>query len=498
MLDFRQHFFEDIVTTQLGYKPSIEIKPAHLANGFFRAVCGGYVNNEAQHQALYPQGYPILGPDLARRSDKFSQFTPTQQQALLFLNQNNGQREILHGLLSADKTVFKGVSTSSYSLSHASHVTSDNHDRDAGMWLYKILSHGQTTPALDLLKELLQQEPRRRNDELSVLTLPLDDPSQTWKQKSYDNWFPVSLQIEDGIFRAPIIRNIRAAFDQLAQNDARSSRQNGKLDTLRRMTTLACFSVYLHLANCGNDKPIRLPIVLRLEKNGRTLHQASIASYQWVRRSLDTFMYREIHNVVQEAFEPPSLDDEQVKALIYYKINWYRTQSEAKTVAGQNKVKDYQDSCWRFYQSYRGGTAIHTPQQALALAFTDVMRQVLSSTPQDIARALGTRIGLLTQSEGRNKKSYQAHPDLLETLLRATIPKGETWPLRQVGEWWASRYGIFFGILGDENDHLASWGIPPVNGTEFSVNAAALAELLEQSGYARRYADGVVLVTVGD
>ncbi|MBE2202327.1 MAG: hypothetical protein IAE79_27195 [Anaerolinea sp.] len=495
MLEFRQIFFEDIVTSQLGYKPSIEIKPAHLANGFFRAVCGGYVNNEAQHQALYPQGYPTLGPDPTKQRDKFTQFAPTQQQALLFLKENEVQREILQGLLSADKAVFKGVSTSSYSLSHASHVTSDNHDRDAGMWLHKILSHGQNAPALDLLRELLQQEPRRRNDELSVLTLPLDDLSQTRKQKSYDNWSPVSLQIENGQFRDPLLRDIRAAFDQLAQNDAGSARQNGKLDTLRRMTTLACFSVYLHLANCGNDKPDRVPIVLRLEKNGRTLHQASIASYQWVRRSLDAFMYREIHNVVQQTFDPTNLKDEQIKELIYHQINWYRTQSEANTAAGQNKVKDYQDNCWRFYQSYRGGAADHTPQEALARAFTDILRQVLSSSPQDIARALGTRIGLLT---GRNKKSYQAHPDLLEVLLRATIPKGETWPVHQVGELWASRYGILFGILGDENDRLSSWGIPPVNGTEFSVNVAALAELLEQSGYARRYADGIVLVTVGD
>ena len=99
-------------------------------------------------------------------------------------------------------------------------------------------------------------------------------------------------------------------------------------------------------------------------------------------------------------------------------------------------------------------------------------------------------------SIGKNKKSYLPQPDYLEVLVRATLPKDEVWTLRQLAEQWAQNYGILFGILGDENEYLHDWGIPAVDRGEFVSNVDALAELLEMSGYGRRYADGVVLVTI--
>jgi hypothetical protein len=57
-LDYQITFFEEIARSRLGYDPRIEIKPAHLANGLFRAICGGYANNQAQHLAIYPKLYP--------------------------------------------------------------------------------------------------------------------------------------------------------------------------------------------------------------------------------------------------------------------------------------------------------------------------------------------------------------------------------------------------------------------------------------------------------
>lgn len=497
MLDYREEFFYNIVKSKLGYTPSIEIKPAHLANGFFRAVCGRYVNNEAQHWALYPKGYP---PDKIRNDlDKFSS---QQQTALLSLLEREQEREMLFSLLAADRTVFRGVSTSSYSLSHASHITNDNHDRDAGMWLYRILEQGSNSPALELLGELLIQEAEYRNDELSVLTLPLDKPQPGKKSKSYKDWSPGSLQLdENGQFQDPIVISIRQAFDQLAQNDAATARQNGKLDTLRRFTTLACFSLYLHLANVGNTSPNSLvPMILRFDKNAPTLHRASVHSYQWILRSIDEFMRYEISCVVKDLAKSSKYgawsDDADIESHIYKTINWYRSKTAKSQAKEESKVKDFKRDCWRFYRSYRGETAEYSVIEAFSNAATDMLGRVLSSKPQDIMRALGTRIGLLGQFEGKSKKSYLPQPDYLEVLVRATLPKDEVWTLRQLAEQWAQNYGILFGILGDENDYLHDWGIPAVDRGEFVSNVDALAELLEMSGYGRRYADGVVLVTI--
>src|SRR3712207_6542249 len=88
-LDIRIDFFEDIVRRRLGYNPRIEIKPAHIANGLFRAISGGYLNNEALHFAIYPKIYPLLlSEQITNRQlqRKFQRFNPKQHQALRFLH----------------------------------------------------------------------------------------------------------------------------------------------------------------------------------------------------------------------------------------------------------------------------------------------------------------------------------------------------------------------------------------------------------------------------
>lgn len=509
MLDYREYFFFNIVRSTLGYTPAIEIKPAHLANGLFRAICGGYINNESQHWAIYPKRYSRLVPDFRDpyQQKQWPQFTLRQQKALQFLDGKEKEREMLYLLLSADKTVFKSVRTSSYTLSHSSHVTNDNHDRDAGMWLYRILRQGEICPALNLLETLLQQEPRQCTDELSVLTLPFDDEeaqSKSYKEQLYKDWSPTSLEVDaTGQFCDPIVQTIRNAFDQLAQNDAEIAERNGKLDTLRRFTVLACFSVYLHIINSGRQTPEkRIPILIRFDKSATTLQQASINSYQWALRSIDEFLRREITNFVErqakEKKHGPWIKDDDIKKHITETINWYKFKSERGRTKEKTKVTNFKNDCWRFYCSYRGEVTNYSSVQAFANAATDMLGLVLSSKPQDIARALGTRIGLLGQSEGKNKKSYIPQPDFLEVMIRATIPIGKTWTLVELADHWAKNYGILFGGLGDENNRLQEWGITAVDRDELTANVNTLAILLEMSGYARRYADGVVLITVED
>jgi hypothetical protein len=486
-IDFRKVFFYDLMSATLGYKPWIEIRPAHLANGLFGAVCGGYVNNKAQHVAIYPKATPI---------NTFE--SELQEYAFSFLERHNDKRDMLHYLFSADKTVFKAVSTSSYSLSHANHVTSDNHDRDAGKWLCEILSTGQDKPALDLLRELLLQEPRKRNDELAVLTLPLEFSHQQRKAKQPFDPLPTTLEMVDGQFHDPLVREIRTAFDQLARNDMHSARQNGKLDTLRRITTLGCFAIYLHLMNSGNNNSDRrIPLLMRIDKSGRTLHQASIATYRCGLRSIDTFVRETVRPIVEKYSPTGGWSDDVVQQFICTEIDWFRNNQERNSDQGRDKVQRFQDACWQFYQSYRSGSASFDAVEALVYAITNTLGIVLSSTPQDIARALGTRIGLLGPYEGNRRKSYLPHPDLLEILVRSIVPQGDTWPLRELARQWADRFGIFCGVLGDENDSLQQWDISLVDRAELAANEAALTDMLTQSGYARRYADGVVLVHVG-
>lgn len=505
MLDYREEFFYEIVKQKLGYTPSIRIKPVHLANGFFRAIVGGYLNNEAQHLAAYPKDYPYITETTAppRVKNLLAKLTPKQNEALAFLEKNNDVRAMLASLLGADGTVYKSVRYSSYTLSHFQHITNDNHDREAGEWLHHILKNIESKDALTLLEQLLKQAPLECTDELSVLTLPLavDNPELKQKQEAYQ--LPESLrQDPDGRFKETAITSIANAFECLARNERGEAQRMAKFDTLERIVTLACFSLYLHLANAGNSKQASaslVPMLFRLNKDGQTLKQASIGTYQWVHRSIDRFLRDEIIKKLETLRDSEKYgrwDINDIEFHIKTTIDWYRTKADKSKPTKQEEVKRLRRDCSRFYQSYRGESAQYSPIEALGHALADMLGRVLSSTPTDIARYLGNDIGLLARYAKTKEKSYEPEPDLLEVLVRSSIPRGEVWSLHQLAEHWAANFGILVGVLGDENERLQNWGVQTVDRGELLANTNALAELLESSGYARRYADGVVLVSV--
>ena len=217
-MNFESTFFEEIVKENLFYNPRIEIKPVHLANGFFRAVCGWQSDHVAQHRTMYPSKYPDLDSSINLKTE---------------------DREMLYAVLGADGAIYGTPNFSSYTLSHVSHITSDNHDRGAGEWLRTILERGmEPSPAFELLRRLLMEDDRKRSDELSTMTLPLSpmmDSLKPFSQKLTDETLPQSLRINEktGNFADPLITIIRQGFDQLARYDEPMAFYGGKLDTLR-------------------------------------------------------------------------------------------------------------------------------------------------------------------------------------------------------------------------------------------------------------------------
>lgn len=448
-MNFETEFFDKVVEQTMFYSPKIEIKPAHLANGFFRAVCGKYANASDQHAAINPKVYPgsVTLP------------------SLLGDEENKRVREMLHALLGADATLYSKVNFSSYSLSHVTQITSDNHDRGAGEWLYAILEHdSRPSPALTLLRELLTEEDRRRSDELSTLTLPLAPDLttlQAFNLRMSPNMLPESLRVDEtGAFADPVIKAIREGFDRLAEaeDNAAAARYGAKLDVLRRLVTWGCFAVYLHLANLGCEQSMqRVPLLLCMPgARMPTLQQASIQSYQWVSRSIDTFFRNHIRQQVEQLRSDGTYGEWDSDEAIEHHIQtmtWktVRGGMRSRTRGDQDNARD----CLSFYRSYRSETAGDTPYIAFANAVADMLDRVLSSSPDSVARALGVRIGLLPASRGRTQKLYAPQPDLLEVLVRASVPKKEQWSINKLADHWSKQYGVLFGALGDENQRLA-------------------------------------------
>ena len=508
ILDFRKVFFEEIVKSKLGYTPWIVAAPSHMANGFFREIGGGhYYNNEVQHRAINAKLNPLPN-ERERFYKKYIRLSDQKQKALQFMQENPKQRQMLSQSFRADKTVFPSINWSSYTLSHVQHTTNDNHDRDFGRWLTHVLQQGEKRPAYELLHLLLTQGATKSadvpaiSDALSLMTLPLMEWDVKPNLRNYDYGLPANLTCDaSGRFADPLVHTIRKAFDRLAENDRDSATRNGKLDALRRMTTLACFSFYLHLINIGEPLQGKLPLLLYLERDSQTLKRASQESYRLVRQSTDNFIYRIIKGKIEQLNAIGAFgrwdNQEAIQQHIERTIDWYSNKKEGSNsrLREEAKVSQFKVNCQNFYDSYRRTTANHEIE-AIALALTDMVGMVFSETPATVARALGVKIGLLTRGDRRENKAYELHPDLLEVLVRASIPVGEEWNIKELAKYWYEEFGILFGGLGDENQKLAEWEIAPIDVNELKRNEQSLAQQLELSGYAQSYADGIVSVSV--
>jgi hypothetical protein len=475
-LDFESIFFDQTVKETLFYSPKIEIKPVHLANGLFRAVCGKYAEALDQHIAIYPKAYPNS-------------------------NVNEQIRGVLNNILSADGALFARMHMSSYTLSHVSHITNDNHDRRTGEWLSTILKHDSgegRSPALELLYTLLNQDNRQRSDEISTLTLPLTRSSFELKdfKPQMPDQHPSSLRVDEaGTFCDPLLYSIRKGFDRIAKHDRGKGNFGEKLDTLRRLVTWGCFSIYLHLANSGSlDRQNRAPMMLcMVESPSPTLRQASTQSYLWVGRSIDKFFRKAIRDRLNRIAEESAHGSWETDADIRQQIRTmtWKT-SGGRMQQAEARLVNYTPQCLLFYDSYLRN---QSPGAAFVNAAADMIDQILSSSPTVVAHSLGTRIGLLSPGPS-SRKRYTVVPDLLEVLVRATIPPQEQWTIDELAHYWADHYGLLFGALGDENARLAEWGINAIDGSSLYENTDALATTLELSGYARRYADGVIFISV--
>ena len=228
---------------------------------------------------------------------------------------------------------------------------------------------------------------------------------------------PDSLRTDvSGAFVDPVIRAIRAGFDQLAAYDTAAVRYGGKLDTLRRFAIWGCFGVYLHLANVGREQiDRRVPILFCMPgERIPTLQQASIQSYRWVGRSIDIFFRKEIQRQVEQLRDegqPGSWESNEDIERIIGAIQWKVTRGGMRQTSRtpQDNMRDFRS----FYYSYRSATASQPPHVAFANAAADLLDRVLSSNPDDVARNLGRRIGLLNVTSRRTLRRYTPQPDLL-------------------------------------------------------------------------------------
>ena len=93
------------------------------------------------------------------------------------------------------------------------------------------------------------------------------------------------------------------------------------------------------------------------------------------------------------------------------------------------------------------------------------------------------------------RKYYTLEGGLLEAVLASILPKGEI-TFRQFLDELYARYGLITGGRPEDSELLMSNGIGHATVQDLRANAGVFRQLLLSLGWARQFADGVLVVQV--
>src|SRR5262245_7444832 len=229
-----------------GYLPTTSsIKPAHVANGWFRRFMAKRYDPVLLNQTVvhWTQNGEVHPSDklLADNASVFEPFRPDSKRA-----EFDAFRQDLKFLVSpVGGAVNRGNRQSSYNVTSERHITEDYNDREAGAFLYHLLNletGNGPSDAVALIREILLSP----KDEVSAVTAPLTVAAKV-------------VDVSEGTYKAAsvfksrqrtpqslCVRSLRAGFDSLA---AFERARGGGLDSLRRFVTFGVFSLILHMTN---------------------------------------------------------------------------------------------------------------------------------------------------------------------------------------------------------------------------------------------------------
>jgi hypothetical protein len=479
--------FQEISKIQcFGYSPtSSSTKPAHIANGWFRRIIGRRYDPVLLNQTVvhWTKNGEINPSDILL-SEHPQIFEPYQSQSK---RRDFAEfRADLKWLVSpVGGAVNKGNRLSSYNITCEHHITEDYNDREMGSFLYHLaatdLGKGPS-PALKLLKEILEN-PR---DEVSTVSAPLTTAAAATEVVTGEYPAETVFKKRGRAFLSPTLMQLRTGFDNLANFE---KTYGGGLDALRRFVAFGVFSVLLHMQNRRSEivgtQPAELnPALLYFHERLRsTAYQASHATYNLNRRSIESLYTDQL----KEWLEPRIGKQPSHKKC----QDFVRELEFAK--GDEKKNREYREKCLSGYRSFASQLG---NLEAMAEALRETVFRQASATPPDSYRSLGVRVGFLKPA-GNNalRKYYTLEGVLLEAVVASILPEGEITYPSFLGE-MHKRYGLIIGGRPEDTDLLMEKGIGIATVQDLRANSQVFRQQLLSLGWARKYADGVLIVQV--
>ena len=482
MSNKRLYELNNQVMESIGYRPlSNRIKPVHVANGLFREVL-------QEEHSLYTINIWAKrfkqGKEINSAGYIMEKFSSALDEDMTF-DEINELRGYIEMLLNADKAVQPELRYSTLTISAKSHVGSEvQNEFKIPHFIYKILIteiDGEISPAIDTITNLLNDE----TDEISKFVSPLITSTDSKRKEHFSTSKEELVGVE---------LQIRKGFDLLIEN---SKNTTNKLAFLQRIVTFSCFAVLYHLSSkilditFGNFTKKRIPLIFDSNNDDETIKIASQESLLLVRLNIENYYEKVLETILLERYELNSKED------VLAHIEEYSFPDKLKIKSPKNKISSH-DEMKNLFLGYFNQTNNLIESYARSIRIIMFSRVINSSDPSESYTALGTKIGMIF---GRTKKRFKPTPEILEIILLSLLQKNNSLTLSELGKRIWENYGIIIGANPEDDfNQLKSWGIsehiPGDLHSSLSLNADYISETFISMGYAKRYADGVIIFSL--
>lgn len=490
---------------EVGWRPVTgTIKPVHIANGMFRALSGRQYR--ISRVIAFIVWWRKKNEKLRHEERTFAKLVTEQPDGPFACFRTDERRfdqarDFARAILGADSAVFPDADHSSLTLTCAQMISPDDFDRGLGAFAAALIGGSDgAAPLAAMVRQAL--EVTQPDDPVSTLVWPLLDTS------GRDVAVEPPPAIASLSARAPAyIAQLRAAAACLATHEAN---QGSRLRTLQRAVHFACISTQSHVQALVAEGALadRIPSLLAVRApKGSAVTAASEATLtllhdyfeDWLRDRLATRIAagQPLHGneVIDAGVLRPGAAEERL-AEVLRDIGPY----------GRNQVSLSEDDLNLRFDDLDEGLRLYPEptQRAAALAhalWSSYRREYGSGGPREYLSRIGRWVGLIYphfQGTGREKR-FRPTVALLDMMVRACVPAGETVPLEEFLERLWLRFGLIAGGRGDGQDDailLRRHGID-LDAGRLVENAEDLVDQLVALGLARRYADNVTFVGDG-
>lgn len=491
-----------VYDADVGWRPSSGgIKPAHVANGLVRAIQGARYDTQRLHEFVvwWKRGKK---PNEERSIEALLEAHPHIYPG--FTKDFDRARRYATGLLGGDNALFPTMDNSSFSLTSGLMVTRDNNDRRLGLFAAALM--GDPTDAQTLAAAVRgASRPDAPRDPLTALVWPLLDegaPTEASGGKPAE-------RVKKALGRRHNAQFVSAMSEAARCLATHERAQGNQMRTLQRAVQFACVATITHAQAlaAGGELSERPPALITLAGHRRSeVAVASERSLDQIFRRFEEWLAGRLAARIKKG--KPLIEGAEALPSDTTDLRTIRP-ALARIGVAKGKHGEPDEALLRertyYYKSARqllGDDA--EPSQILARALVDAYAREFASSggPRRFLQGLGCRVGLLyPHFAGRAKdKRYRPSVPVLDMLVRACVPAGETVSLSAFFERLWDRFGLIVGgrrdDAWDDAAFLARHNLP-VDTPELLENTERFVDELAAMGLARRYADDVTFVGDG-